>query len=215
MTAAGYGEETIAALTVAGRIAALFYMVMIGWGQGFQPVCAMNYGAGKYDRVKKALKLSTAIGTVFLIAATIILALFAEPLSAIFSKNPEVIELCTRILRFQCISLPFMGVYALSSMFAQNIGRYFTALWISVSRQGLFYLPLLYLLPPLFDALGFDSLTGLFCVQPAADIASFLLGGSIMLWCLNHTLTKEQAEYFATSLEEIPKNPNPRSRHKK
>ncbi len=186
MIAADYGEETIAALTIAGRVAALFYMIMIGWGQGFQPVCAMNYGAGKYDRVKKALKLSTAIGTVFLIAATVILAIFAEPLSAIFSKNPEVIELCTQILRLQCISLPFMGVYALSSMFAQNIGKYFTALWISISRQGLFYIPLLYLLPPFFTLIGLDAMTGLFCVQPIADIASFLFGGSVMLWCLKH-----------------------------
>ena len=184
--AADYGEETIAALTIAGRVAALFYMVMIGWGQGFQPICAMNYGAGEYTRVKKALKLSTAIGTIFLIAATVILANFAEPLSAIFSKNPEVIALCTRILRLQCISFPLMGVYALSSMFTQNIGKYFTALWISISRQGLFYIPLLYLLPPLFTAMGSDAMTGLFCVQPIADIASFLFGGSVMLWCLNH-----------------------------
>jgi len=182
--AANYGEETIAALTIAGRVAALFYMVMIGWGQGFQPICAMNYGAGKYDRVKKALKLSTAIGTIFLIAAAFVLAIFAEPLSSIFSKNSEVIALCTRILRLQCISLPFMGVYALSSMFTQNIGKYFTALLISISRQGLFYIPLLYLLPPLFAAAGLDAMTGLFCVQPAADIASFVFGGSVMLWCL-------------------------------
>ena len=52
IAAASYGEETIAALTVAGRIASVCYMVMIGWGQGFQPICAMNYGAKKYDRVK-------------------------------------------------------------------------------------------------------------------------------------------------------------------
>ena len=188
--AADYGEETIAALTIAGRVAALFYMVMIGWGQGFQPVCAMNYGAGRYDRVKKALKISIAIGTAFLVAATFILAIFAEPLSTIFSKNTEVITLCTRILRLQCISLPLMGVYALSSMFTQNIGKYFTALWISISRQGLFYIPLLYLLPLLFTAIGLDARTGLFCVQPIADISSFLFGGSVMLWCLKRMSTE-------------------------
>lgn len=65
MAAAAFGESTIAALTVSSRIAALAYMVMIGWGQGFQPICAMNYGAKKYDRVKKAWKLTVWIGTVF------------------------------------------------------------------------------------------------------------------------------------------------------
>lgn len=180
MVAAGYGEETIAALTVSTRIAALAYMIMIGWGQGFQPICAMNYGAQKYDRVKKALRLSAGIGTVFLILAAILLAVLAAPLTSLLSKNPEVISLGIRILRIQCISLPVMGFYALSSMFMQNIGRYFTALWISIARQGIFYLPLLFVLPALFGQ------TGLFFVQPAADILSFVFGLIVMLrYCVS------------------------------
>ena len=71
IVAARYGEATIAALTVSSRIAALAYMIMIGWGQGFQPICAMNYGAKQYDRVKQALKLTLSIGTIFLIFATV------------------------------------------------------------------------------------------------------------------------------------------------
>lgn len=184
IVAAAYGEETIAALTISGRVAALFYMIVIGWGQGFQPICAMNYGAQKYDRVKTALKISATVGTAFLIVATVFLYVFAQPLSGLFSKNSEVVELCVRILRLQCISLPFMGIYALSSMFTQNIGKYLTALIISIARQGLFYLPLLYLLPFILRTLGADAQTGLFLVQPVADLASFLFGALIMLRCL-------------------------------
>lgn len=164
IVAAAYGEGVIAALTVSSRIAALAYMVMIGWGQGFQPVCAMNYGAKQYDRVKKALKLTIWIGTVFLIIAAIILAIYAEAVTAVLSKDAEVVELGALILRIQCISLPFLGFYAVSSMYMQNIGKYSKALWISVARQGIFYIPLLFLLPAI------DGQMGLFLVQPVADI---------------------------------------------
>ena len=173
MAAAAYGEETIAAMTVASRIAAMVYMIVIGWGQGFQPICAMNYGAGKTDRVKKALTLSALIGTVFLILADIPLFLFAEPVVSLLTKNAEVAEPAVTILRLQCLSLPLMGLYALSSMFMQNIGRYYTALIISVSRQGLFYIPLLFILPALFGA---HNPLGIYLVQPAADLFAFLCG---------------------------------------
>lgn len=164
MAAVAFGESMIAALTVSSRIAALAYMVMIGWGQGFQPICAMNYGAKKYDRVKEAWKLTVWIGTVFLILAAIILAIYAKPVVAVLNKDEEVVKLGVQILRLQCISLPFLGFYAVSSMFMQNIGQYSRALWISIARQGIFYIPLLFLFPAIGGQMG------LFLVQPAADI---------------------------------------------
>ena len=84
IVAARYGEETIAALTIATRIAALAYMIMIGWGQGFQPICAMNWGAKQYDRVKKALYTSASFGTIFLIISAILLALSAQKTCGLF-----------------------------------------------------------------------------------------------------------------------------------
>lgn len=175
IVAARYGEATIAALTVSSRIAAFAYMVMIGWGQGFQPICAMNYGAKQYDRVKHALKLTLSIGTIFLIFATALLAVFASSVTAVLSRDSEVIRLGTQILRIQCATLPFMGFYAVSSMYMQNIGQYSRALWISIARQGFFYIPLLFLLPAIGGQLG------LFWVQPAADFLSVIFAGAI-LW---------------------------------
>lgn len=142
MVAARYGEETIAALTVSTRIASLAYMIMIGWGQGFQPICAMNYGAKQYERVKTALKITIVDGT---------------------------------ILRIQCLTLPLMCFYAASSMFMQNIGRYFTALWISICRQGICYIPLLLMLPSVIGK------SGIYWVQPIADFISFLFSVIVMM----------------------------------
>lgn len=181
MVAATYGEETIAALTITGRISALAYMAVIGWGQGFQPICAMNYGAKKYDRVRNALKISCSVGTFFLILAAIFLAVFAEPACSLMTKNTEVLSPSVVILRLQCISLPLMGIYALSSMFTQNIGKYYTALLISVARQGIFYIPLLFLLPNLLAMTGANSALGLYLVQPVADITATILGAVFMV----------------------------------
>ena len=167
VVAAKYGDGVIAALTISSRIAALAYMIMIGWGQGFQPICAMNYGAKQYDRVKKAFKFAVAGGTLFLIMAAILLYVFSELLIKTMSNDNEVILGGSEILRMQCITLPLLGYFAISSMLMQNIGQYFWASIISISRQGIFYIPLLYILSNIFGKFG------IYLLQPVADVLSF------------------------------------------
>ena len=167
VVAAKYGDGVIAALTISSRIAALAYMIMIGWGQGFQPICAMNYGAKQYDRVKKAFKFAVVGGTLFLIMAAILLYVFSELLIKTMSNDNEVILVGSEILRMQCITLPLLGYFAISSMLMQNIGQYFWASIISISRQGIFYIPLLYILSNIFGEFG------IYLLQPVADVLSF------------------------------------------
>jgi len=167
VVAAKYGDGVIAALTISSRIVALAYMIMIGWGQGFQPICAMNYGAKQYDRVKKAFKFAVVGGTLFLIMAAILLYVFSELLIKTMSNDNEVILVGSEILRMQCITLPLLGYFAISSMLMQNIGQYFWASIISISRQGIFYIPLLYILSNIFGEFG------IYLLQPVADVLSF------------------------------------------
>ena len=167
VVAAKYGDGVIAALTISSRIAALAYMIMIGWGQGFQPICAMNYGAKQYDRVKKAFKFAVIGGTLFLIIAAILLYVFSEPLIKTMSNDNEVILVGAEILHMQCITMPLLGYFAISSMLMQNIGQYFWASIISISRQGIFYIPLLYILSNIFGQFG------IYLLQPVADVLSF------------------------------------------
>lgn len=169
VVAVKYGDSVIAALTISSRIVALAYMIMIGWGQGFQPICAMNYGAKQYDRVKKAFKISVIVGTVFLIVSAILLYVFSEPLIKAMSNDSEVILVGSEILRMQCITLPLLGYFAISSMLMQNIGQYFWASIISISRQGIFYIPLIYILSNMFGEFG------IYLLQPVADVLSFVL----------------------------------------
>ena len=165
--AAKYGDGVIAALTISSRILALAYMIMLGWGQGFQPICAMNYGAKQYDRVKKAFKFAVIGGTLFLIIAAILLYVFSEPLIKTMSNDNEVILVGVEILRMQCITMPLLGYFAISSMLMQNIGQYFRASIISISRQGIFYIPLLYILSNILGQFG------IYLLQPVADVLSF------------------------------------------
>ena len=167
VVAAKYGDGVIAALTISSRIAALAYMIMIGWGQGFQPICAMNYGAKQYDRVKKAFKFTVVGGTLFLIMAAILLYVFSELFIKTMSNDNEVILVGAEILRMQCITMPLLGYFAISSMLMQNIGQYFWASIISISRQGIFYIPLLYILSNIFGQFG------IYLLQPVADVLSF------------------------------------------
>ncbi len=167
--AASFGDSLIAAFTISSRIVAIAYMIMIGWGQGFQPICAMNYGAKKYDRVQSAFTLTVTVGTVFLILCAIFLSFFSEYFIRMLSKDDEVISIGVQILRMQCISIPFLGYFAVSSMLMQNIGKYFWSLFISISRQGIFYIPLLYLLSHFYGEFG------IYVLQPVSDILSFLL----------------------------------------
>ena len=174
VTAAKYGESMIAALTISSKIVAVAFMIMIGWGQGFQPICAMNYGAQQYGRVKRAFITTVTVGTIFLTAASIILFIFAEQCIHLMSNDNDVVTTGVSILRMQCFSLPLLGIFAVSSMFMQNIGNYFSALLISISRQGFFYVPLLYLLPAVYGK------TGIYLLQPISDFLSFLFAVAVV-----------------------------------
>ncbi len=168
IVAARYGESLLAALAISSRIIAFATMIMVGWAQGFQPICAMNYGAKKYDRVKKAYRLTVSIGVVFLSISAILLFIVSETLVAYLSKNQIVIDMGAKLLRIQTLTLPLFAFLATSSMLMQNVGNYFSALIISTSRQGTIYLPLLLLLPMIFGEFG------IYLLQPTADALSVI-----------------------------------------
>lgn len=169
VTAAKYGDSLLAALTVSSRISAIAYMIMIGWSQGFQPICAMNYGGKKYSRVQEAFKLTAIIGSIFLIFSAIFLYVFSNELVKTMTADSEVISISVQILHMQCITLPFVGFFAVSSMLLQNIGKYLMASILSISRQGIFFIPLLYILS------GLLSQYGIYLLQPLSDVLSFAL----------------------------------------
>jgi putative MATE family efflux protein len=168
--AAGYGDAVIAAITIVNRIVMLSIAGVLGLGQGFQPVCGFNYGAGLYDRVKKAFRFCVTLSTAALTMLAILCFIFAPEIIALFRKDDyEVIQTGAFMLRAQCLSLPVVSWTFLQSMMLQTIGRTLEANVLAFARQGLFLIPLLFILVPLF------GVTGIQICAPIADYCTFLL----------------------------------------
>lgn len=163
-----YGDAAIAAMSIVSRIMMFAGSAMIGFGQGFQPVCGFNYGAGRYDRVRRAFFFCLKVATVFLAVLALVVFLIAPQMVSIFQKNdPEVIAIGTRALRCQLCSLPLIGWVVLSNMMLQTVGKVGRASFLAMSRQGIFFIPAVLLLPLLLD------LQGILLAQSVSDALSF------------------------------------------
>ena len=165
-----YGDAAIAAMSIVMRIAFFAGSTVIGFGQGFQPVCGFNYGAGNIKRVKEAFWFCVKLATGVLIVLAILGFVFSGDLVAIFRKDDlEVIEIGTLALRMQCVTLPLTGWIILNNMLFQTIGRTVPASVLAASRQGIFFLPAVLILPFFF------GIRGVQCAQAVADAAAFVL----------------------------------------
>lgn len=170
LAAGPYGDAAIAAMSIVMRIAFFAGSTVIGFGQGFQPVCGFNYGAGNIKRVKEAFWFCVKLATGVLIVLAILGFVFSGDLVAIFRKDDlEVIEIGTLALRMQCVTLPLTGWIILNNMLFQTIGRTVPASVLAASRQGIFFLPAVLILPFFFGILGVQ------CAQAVADAAAFVL----------------------------------------
>ncbi len=168
--AAPYGDAAIAALSIVSRISQFMNSAVIGFGQGFQPVCGFNFGAKKYDRVARAYHFSLRVTTVFLVIVSVIIFIFAGPVITIFRKDDlDVIAIGTFALRAQCITMPFAAQITFANMFSQTTGYGFIATIVASLKFGICYIPSLMIMTGLF------GLTGLQLAQPVADLLAALI----------------------------------------
>jgi putative MATE family efflux protein len=167
--AGAFGDAAIAGISIVSRVAMFPNSVMIGFGQGFQPVCGFNYGAKLYRRVKLGFWFCARTGFVGLLAVSAILFAFAPEVIALFRDDAEVITAGTLALRAQTLVLPLAAWITMCNMLMQVIGKAVKASLLAAARQGLFLLPLLFILTP------FLGLTGVQISQAVADAATFLL----------------------------------------
>lgn len=162
-----YGDAAIAGMSIVTRIMQFANSCLIGFGQGFQPVCGFNYGAKKYGRVKEAFWFCVLSSTGFLVALAIVGYAFASPIVAVFRDDAKVIEVGVAALRMQCLTFPLAAWIVMCNMMSQTIGKAFRASFLAMARQGLFFVPAVLILPKLL------GLTGVEISQTAADLISF------------------------------------------
>lgn len=151
-----YSDEAVAAMSITNRIMMFVMSIAIGLGQGFQPVAAMNYGAKKFDRVKKATFFTLkAIFLMMSICCALILV-FAPQIIKLFRTDADVIAIGKNALRFQAIPLPFAAAIFTTNMLLQTTGKEKSATFLSCLRQGIYFLPLILILPRFWGILGIE-----------------------------------------------------------
>ena len=164
-----YGDAVIAGMSVYNRVMFIGMAVVIGYGQGYQPVCSFNHGAKKYERVYQGYKFLVIITTIIITVLSVIGYIFAPELIAIFRKDSDVIKAGVQALRFQCFAMVVTGFCTASNMLMQSLRISGKATILALSRQGIFYIPAILILPHLLGQ------TGIALAQPVADILSFVL----------------------------------------
>ena len=165
-----YGQEAaIAGMSIVTRVLMMLSSALIGFGQGYQPVCSFNYGAGKKDRVREGFWFCLRWGTVFLLVVSAACIIFAPEIITFFRDEPAVVEVGSAALRYQAATLPLLATTVMINMMLQSIGKGVKASITASARNGLFFIPAILILPPVF------GLTGVETAQAVADVCAVCL----------------------------------------
>ena len=166
-----YGDAAIAAMGIANKVCMFVFSAVLGIGQGFQPVAGFNFGAKKYDRVRKGFFFTLAFGSLLLGIAAMITFVNAGTFIRVFRDDPEVISIGIPALRAQCIGLLVVPFQVCNNMMFQSIGYKFNATFLSSLRNGLCFIPVLIVASVIFGLPGIqvsqaiaDVMTSLICI---------------------------------------------------
>jgi putative MATE family efflux protein len=171
-----YGDAAIAALSIATRINMFLLSAILGFGQGFMPVCGFNYGAERYRRVWESYLFCLKLAVSVLALVGVVVFFWATPIVRVFRREDlDVIRIGALTLRLQCVALPLQASTIINNMLAQALGKTRQAAVLAVTRQGLFLFPLVLTLPRIMGLLGIQA------AQPLSDILSTCMMIIIML----------------------------------
>lgn len=170
LAAGAYGDAAIAGMSIVSRIGMFINSFLIGFGQGFQPLCGFCYGAGLYSRVRQGFWLCVRIGFIFLTCCAVLGFGFAEEVVELFRKGDHaVVATGASALRWQLVTYPLGTFVIISNMMLQTIRKSVRATILSSARQGLFFVPFIFILPHFFGLQGVEM------CQAVSDICTFLL----------------------------------------
>lgn len=169
------GDLAIAAYGIINRVLFLFVMVILGLTQGMQPIVGYNYGALKFDRVKLALKYGLITSGLIMLVGMLAGGLFADALSAMFTPDEKLLDLSATGLRIGVLAFPLVGLQIIISNFFQSMGRAKLSIFLTLTRQLLFLLPCLFILP------RFWGLNGIWASLPISDFLAFLTAWGVLV----------------------------------
>lgn len=164
-----YSDAAVAAMSIVNRICFFVFAVGLGLGQGFQPVCAFNYGAKKYGRVRKSFWFTVMAGEILLGVLAVAGMILSSHLIGLFRNDPEVVRIGTFALRAQFVSLFFIPMTVCGNMMFQSVGSNGRATFLSALRSGLCFIPVIIILSKAFGLLGVQI------AQTTADVMTFAI----------------------------------------
>lgn len=175
VAASEYGDAAIAAMSIVSRITMFIMSVVLGLGQGFQPFCGFCYGAGLYGRMREGFGFIVKVGTAFLLVFFFAGFFFSSGAIGIFRDDPEVIRIGAAALCWQLATYPFNAFTMAGNMMLQTTRKPLRANILSAARQGLFFIPLIVILPYFF------GLKGIIICQSCSDVLSFCIAIPIVI----------------------------------
>lgn len=192
--AAPFGAAAVAAISIANKLYMLVRHIVLGIGQGFQPIAGYCFGAGRYSRVKRVFWVSTAAATAICLSITAAIFFFREPIMVWFRDDPEVVRIGSIMLRFLCVTIPLMGFSTYVNQLYQSLGFAAGATVLASCRQGIFFVPLVFLLPALF------GLEGITAVQAGADLLTFFVSIPFLIFFFKKHLSAPDAAEEETAV---------------
>lgn len=169
------GKAAQAAFNVVQKVFMLAFSISLGIGQGYQPVLGYNYSAKRFDRVRSAYLFTLGFSTALMSVFGLVCGIFATGLMQLFSLSDMATEIGSFALRLQCIAMPLLPMNFMAGLTYQVVGNKALAALLSVSRQGLFYIPAVLIMPAVFE------LTGVQACQAASDVLAFFFAIPFML----------------------------------
>lgn len=169
------GDLAIGAMATISSINMLFVMPAFGFVQGMQPIVGFNYGAKKYDRAKKTLKISLMLATVVFIVGALVIQIAPQLLVGAFNKDQELMNITVNGLRKYAFAMPIVGISIVGSNFIQSIGKAKMSMLLGLLRQVIVLIPMIMILP------NFIGLNGIWLAQPTADIVSAIITGIVLV----------------------------------
>ena len=170
------GDLMIGAYGITNRLAFIFVMIIMGLNQGMQPIAGYNYGARQYDRVLRVLRLTLMGATAVSVCAFVVGELMPSVAVRLFTTDAELAGLAATGMRLSFMMFPIVGFQMVATNFFQSLGMASKAIFLSLSRQLLFLLPGLLLLPHLFaDYTSWKASWGVWCAIPLSDLLSAIV----------------------------------------
>ena len=193
LAARGYGDAAVAGMSIVSRIFMFIISVAIGVGQGLQPVASFNYGARKYRRVRQAAIFTIEAAFCMLVVLVGLCWVNGDALIRLFRDDPAVTAVALPAFHYQCLAMLLQPIIVVANMTFQSVGASGRATFLACCRQGVFFIPLILILPRTHGLFGVEI------CQPIADVLTFLVSLPFLIAFLQQLGRMDDAEQSKTA----------------